>query len=278
MAFRILCTGVEGMLGSALAQAAALQGMDFHGMGHRDLDICEPEQLRALCERIKPHILINCAAYRNIDKAEVDREAATLVNAEGPRRLAEISRELGLKLIHFSTHGVFDGTKIGAYLESDPAIPLNHYAATKLEGERAIAELLPSDQFLILRISWPYGSKANNFIAAILEAAKTKSEIRVVSDQIGNPTPVALIASKTLVLMKEGKGLFHLACRGACSRFDLMEILFKRRALACKLVPVEASAFPTVAPRPANMALATELNWMENIAPMPTWQEALEDF
>lgn len=267
------------MVGSALALAAKeLDGREFLGFGHEGLDILQVDRLRAAFERHRPQFLINCAAYRDVDKAEVEPGLAFQINAEGPRLLAEACKEFGVKLVHFSTHGVFDGKKAGPYVESDPALPINRYAGTKLEGEAAIARLLPPDQYLILRISWPYGTGANNFIGAILEAAKTRDEVRVVADQVGSPTPLSLIARQTLALISGGRGRFHLTCRGSCSRFELMESIFKRLGLGCKITPVMASDFPTLAPRPANIALATELKWMEEIAPMPTWREGLDEW
>lgn len=267
------------MMGAALRSAAqAVDGIDFRALDREGLDISEPDQIRGAIEGFRPDVLVNCAAFRDVDRAETEYAEAWKVNADGPLRLAEACRDAGIKLVHFGTHGVFDGLKQGPYVESDPARPLNRYAVTKLEGEAAVARTLPPDQYLILRISWPYGRSTNNFIGAILEAAKTKEEVRVVADHLGTPTPARLIAERTLALVSQGAGLFHLTCRGSCSRYELMDVIFRRLNLKCRLVPAAAAEFPTLAPRPPNIALATEIKWMDDLAPMPSWKDALEEF
>ena len=276
----VLITGADGLLGSEFRSisASSVRGRKILGKSHRELDITDLRQVRRNVEELRPNFIVNCAAYRDIDKAESDRDSAYRVNVEGPRNLAEISRQAGVKLVHFSTHGVFDGEKAGPYLESDAVFPLNHYAATKLEGERVVASILPQAQCLVLRVAWPFGAKGNNFIHQILERAKRQPEIRVVADQIGVPNPARLLAAKTLELLDQADGLFHLSCLGSCSRFELMAFLVEALKLNCHLIPVTAAEFPTIAKRPRNMAIATERETIAKKLEMPHWREALSQY
>ena len=276
---KVLVAGGDGLLGGEFPAGDSLKnerGFQFYKFGHQGLDISDPEAVRRSIREINPKYVINCAAFRDIDRAETERDAAYSVNVVGSQNLAEYCAESGAKLIHYSTHGVFDGEKRGPYLESDSPGPLNFYGASKLEGEKKIASILPADQYLILRISWPYGRKNNNFISAILSLAKKNGRVRVVSDHFGVPNPASLLASKTLDLIREASGLFHLSCLGTCSRYQFISHLFERMKLPFPVVPVPASEFPTLAKRPKNIAIATEMSEIGNLAPMPNWEQALD--
>ncbi len=275
-----LITGSEGMLGSEFRSLArtALPGQRFSAFSHSELDIANPLQIQKRIDEVRPDILINCAAYREVDKAELEPEQAWKANAEGPRLLAEACRKQGVKLVHFSTHGVFGGEKEGPYVESDRPQPLNQYARTKWEGDRQVLQILPASQSLVLRISWPYARRVNNFIRAILARARSHSEVKIVADQIGIPNPARLLAMKTLEIAAEASGMLHLSCVGHCSRYELMTFLFDRLGLSCRALPVKAEEFPAPAPRPKNMAIATERkDWADRLA-MPDWKVALVDF
>ncbi len=271
-----ILTGAGGFLASEVLRFES--GLKILPLTHDQLDIANRDKVRECMTAHKPRFVINCAAFRDIDKAESARAEASRVNTEGPKNLAEACDRIGAKLIHFGTHGVFGGDKCAPYLESDRPQPLNHYALTKLEGEMAVLEMLPPERRLVIRISWPYGLGGNNFIRAILQAAKTRAEVQVVSDQTGTPNPVSLLAKQVMSLLREGEGLFHLSCKGSCSRFEFIKLLLSELNIPCRVVPVPAEAFPTVATRPRHIAIATEIPWMERIAPMPAWQEGFYEF
>ena len=275
-----LITGGGGLVGSEFGHLATDRKWEakITALSHEQCDILNQDQIRSCLAQFKPDVLINCAAYREVDKAETERDQASRLNVEGPRLLARACRQAGVKLVHFGSHGIFDGEKNGPYLESDPAKPLHHYGRTKREGEQAVEAELPPNQRLILRIAWPYGRQNNNFIGAILKKARSSPNVSVVSDQVAVASPARLIALKTLEIAAEAEGLLHLSCTGQCSRYELMALVFDRLGLNCKIIPALARDFPALAPRPKNMAIATErTDWAGRLA-MPDWKEALLDF
>ena len=275
-----LITGGRGLLGSEFGRLSSDPRSEakIAVLSHEQCDILNPGQIHSRLAELKPDVLINCAAYREVDKAEIEKEEALRLNVEGPRLLAKACRQAGIKLVHFGSHGIFEGEKEGPYLESDRPMPLHHYGRTKWEGEQAVEAELPRNQRLILRIAWPYGRQSNNFIGVILQKARRYSEVKVVADQIAVASPARLLALKTLEIAAAADGLLHLTCTGHCSRYELMTFLFDRLGLSCRALPVNAEEFPTAAPRPKNMAIATERkDWADRLA-MPDWKTALVGF
>lgn len=277
----ILITGANGFLASEFrlhAERSDHGATQFFFKTREELDIGDSGAVRKSLYQIKPDIVINCAAFRDIDQAETHREEAYRVNVLGVKNLAEACIQYGPKLVHFSTHGIFDGEKGAPYVESDSAAPLNYYGATKLQGEREALAHLPADRLLILRISWPYGERGNNFIWKILRIAREHSSVRVVADQWGVPNPAELLVRKTLQIIGEAQGLLHLSCTGYCSRYELISFLLDYLKIDCQVIPVSAKEFPTAAPRPRNIAIATErVEWGQNLR-MPDWKQALTEF
>src|SRR4030095_3730934 len=278
---KILVAGAGGLLGSEfndLRQNPPFPGIEIIPKTRQELDIANPAQVEDCLALIKPHFVVNCAGYTNVDRAESEPEEAYRINAEGPSLLAQACLKNNAKLIHYSTDFVFDGKKREPYLESDAPAPLSAYARSKWEGEKAVASILPSDRRLILRISWPYGKNGKNFIHSLWELSKTRKEIRVVNDQVGVPNPARLIAKKTLDLLAETSGLFHLSCKGACSRFELIRFLLSHLKSSCKVIPVRSDEFPSPAKRPAYSALSTERKGISNQLQLPFWQDALLEY
>ena len=277
---KILVTGAGGLLGSEFCSMALAENKEFATFpkNHKELDITHLPQIEENLSRIKPDFLINCGAYTQVDRAESEPELARKVNVLGPQKLAEACLRHQTKLIHYSTDFVFDGQKRSPYIESDPLAPLNIYGKTKLEGEQVIRSILPKDQHLILRISWPYGRNGKNFIHTLLELSKTRSEIKVVTDQVGVPNPANLLAQKTLCLMEETSGLFHLSCTGSCSRYELIRFLLERVRSACHMIPISSDQFTSLAKRPCYSVLGSEREEVIRKAAMPHWQEALMEY
>ena len=174
---KVLVTGAGGLLGSefrAIEEIAPPAGFKIITQTHRELDITSPESVENSLTQLKPDYLINCAAFTDVDRAESEGTKAREVNVLGLKILAENCLKLGIKLIHFSTDFVFDGEKRSPYVESDSPRPLNLYGSTKWEGEKILRSILPEDQFLILRISWPYGKNGKNFIHQLWELSKRR--------------------------------------------------------------------------------------------------------
>lgn len=223
----------------------------------------------------KPDVIINCAAYTNVDKAESEPDLAQAVNAQGPANLAALAKELDALLVHISTDYVFDGKATRPYREDDPTAPLGVYGRTKLEGERAVAA--SGARYLIARTAWLYGSRGPNFIIKMLELGRERDELKVVSDQIGSPTFTKDLAEGIIALLKAGQtGLFNIVNAGQASRLKLVEELFHLTGLKTKLIPAESNDFPTPATRPLYTVLS-----LEKLAPFyrpRSWRTALAEY
>jgi dTDP-4-dehydrorhamnose reductase len=221
-------------------------------------------------------VLVNAAAYTNVEAAEDDAERAYLVNETGPRILAAAARAAGLGYVHISTDFVFDGRKQGAYVETDATNPLSVYGASKLAGERAVAAGYP--EALIVRTAWVFGPGGVNFPAKILELAASRPTLSVVTDEVGSPTYTLDLAAGILDLADAGAyGLFHLVGAGSCSRYEMAAEILRLAGLDRELVPVTAATFPSNAARPANSVLDCSHAASLGVT-MPEWRDALGRF
>jgi dTDP-4-dehydrorhamnose reductase len=279
-----LIAGAGGMLGTALRQLLAERELHHVAPQEREFDITSESDVRAmlhafglLCDGYgMPGVLINAAAYTNVERAEDEPERAYLVNEHGPRLLAEAARAEGLEFIHVSTDFVFDGTKDGAYSETDAPNPLSVYGASKLAGERAVAEAYP--EAMIVRTAWVYGPGGVNFPTKILELAEHMPALKVVTDEVGSPTYTLDLAAGILGLAEvNASGIYHLAGAGSCSRFELAERVLALAGLERTLEPVTSDAFPAKAARPRNSVLDCSKAGALGVT-MPQWADGLERF
>jgi len=270
---RILLTGKDGQLGFELQRSLAVIG-GISALGRLELDLARPAQIRDAVQRLQPDIIVNAAAYTAVDKAESESELAYAINAQAPQVLAEEAKKRGALLVHYSTDYVFDGSKQGAYVESDAPNPLSVYGKSKLAGEQAIRD--SGWIHLILRTSWVFGAHGGNFLKTMLRLAKEREGLRIVADQIGAPTPAALISDVTAHLIAaylRGQaasaappfhgGLYHLAASGAVSWHGYAcEIVRIARQLGMPLkvkeedvAAIASRDYPQAAQRPANSRL-----------------------
>lgn len=263
---KILVTGARGQVGSALCRLGAQAPFDIIGMGSQDLDIGDEAAIKAVMAHIRPDVLINAAAYTAVDKAEQEREQAYRTNAEGPGYLARAAAIADIPLLHFSTDYVFDGSKVSAYVETDPVSPLGVYGASKLAGELAIQK--GHSKYLILRTSWVFGVEGQNFPKTMLRLAAERPEIRVVTDQRGCPTFTDDIAKAVFAILgryqEDGSlpwGLYHYAGIPSCSWYEFATYILGR-AVDARLVTssplvvgIPTTEYPTPAKRPANSHL-----------------------
>ena len=283
----ILVTGVNGQVGFELLRS--LQGLGrVVACDRAMLDLSDLDRVRGVVRELKPSIIVNPAAYTAVDKAETDVDAARRLNADVPRVFAEEAARIGAALIHYSTDYVFDGTKEGAYVETDATNPQNVYGLTKLEGEQAIAAV--GCAHLILRTSWVYGRRGKNFLLTMLKLGSERPELRVVADQIGAPTWANTIATMTAHIVAQGvasgsagwwqerSGVYHLTSADATSWHGFAQEIFVRAKLESppRVLPISTSDYPTPAKRPANSRLSHEkLQAAFGIQP-PRWDEALQ--
>lgn len=267
---KILLLGKDGQLGWELQRALAPLG-DLHAFGREGADLGDPESLRALVRRIRPDVVVNAAAYTAVDKAESDEAAARSVNALSPGVLAEEAQAIGAWLVHYSTDYVFDGSKDGAWVETDPTNPLSVYGRTKCEGEERIRA--SGARHLILRTSWVFAPRGGNFAKTMLRLARERDQLTVVADQFGAPTGAELLADATaLALYRVAvlgadavslSGTYHLAAAGTTTWHAYARHVLEQaqsagavlRAGPDQVLPIPASAFPVPATRPANSRL-----------------------
>ena len=245
-------------------------------------DFDRPDSLAALVERVAPAIVVNAAAYTAVDKAEDDVDAAFRTNAEAPGVLARACALRDIPFVHYSTDYVFDGQGSRPYREDDPTAPLGVYGASKLAGEDAIRAA--GGRHLILRTAWVYGQHGHNFMKTMLRLGAERDELRVVADQVGTPTPAALIADVTtelLGLRDAPSGTFHLTPRGETSWHGFAEAILEEalaRGLiprAPKVIPIATSDYPTRARRPGYSRL--DIGRLEQVLgrALPEWRTGL---
>ena len=274
---KILLTGAHGMLAREIISTAdPAQQFELRDLEH--LDISCGEAVQQEVATLKPDVVINCAAYTNVDGCESDRDQAFAVNGEGPGHLARACRQAGARLCHISTDFVFDGSKGIPYLESDAVNPLSVYGASKAAGEQAIREVLGEDA-LIVRTSWLFGAGGANFVDTMLRLAGQQDEIQVVYDQVGSPT-YAVDCAKAIwqLIDKQAGGIVHVCNSGVCSWYEFAREIMRLSVVACRVTPVTSAEFPRPARRPSYSVLYCGKFSAATGAQMPKWQQALETY
>jgi len=279
----ILLTGVHGQVGWELRRTLATLGT-VTAPTRQQLDLTDAAALRQFIRTLRPDLIVNPAAHTAVDKAESEPELARAINSIAPAIMAEEAARLGAAMVHYSTDYVFDGSKIGAYTETDATHPLGVYGATKLAGEQAVAAAgIP---YLILRTSWVYGLRGSNFLLTMQRLFKEREQLNIVADQFGAPTWSRMIAEATAQILAQRPfsqqnlaGIYNLTCAGTISWHEFaLTILAQTTLPAGKqtlLYPIPASQYPTPAKRPANSVLCGDkLHKTFGIA-LPNWETAL---
>ncbi|AAM07129.1 TPA: dTDP-4-dehydrorhamnose reductase [Methanosarcina acetivorans] len=259
-AIKTLILGANGMLGFDLCKAFP----DAIKLTHRELDITNRDQVLESILRINPKLVINAAAYTDVEGCEDQQELAFQVNGYGPGYIAEACNKIGAILVHFSTDYVFDGSK-KEYVESDAPNPINIYGHSKLLGEKKIIESM--DDYRIIRISWLFGTHGRNFVETMLKLSGEIAEVKVVNDQFGKPTYTVDLAHKISELVELDPGIYHITNDGICSWYEFASS-FIRNA-----VPCTSEEFPRKAKRPKYSVLVNT-----KIEPMRHWKEALKAY
>jgi dTDP-4-dehydrorhamnose reductase len=269
----ILVVGSKGMLGQELMWL--LEGL-ARGVDVEEVDITDLASVQRLLLTLKPRVVVNAAAYTNVDGCETDSEAALQVNGEGVAHLAMISREIGAKLVQVSTDYVFDGAKGSPYLEDDPTAPLSIYGESKLAGEMN-ARFNPDH--LIVRTQWLYGHGGKNFVETMLRLGSERSEVAVVDDQVGSPTWTYDLALAIKALIDKGcRGTYHAANSGFVSWNGFAREIFRLAALDVTVTPTTTAQFALPAARPLYSTLdCGKLIEETGFVPRP-WQEALKRY
>lgn len=224
--------------------------------------------------KYRPEALIHCAAYTAVDKAEGDQELCQAVNGEGTRNLAVICKKINAKLIYISTDYVFSGEGEVPYSEDSPTGPLNVYGRSKLQGEKAVQEIL--EKYFIVRTSWAFGSNGKNFIRTMLKLGETRDKLTVVDDQIGSPTYTRDLAVLLAQMVRTDKyGVYHATNEGFCSWADLAIETFRQAGMQVEVERTTSDNYPTAAKRPCNSRLSKECLDKAGFERLPRWQDAV---
>ena len=285
----ILLLGKYGQLGWELQRTLAPLG-DILALDFPQIDLEQVDSLRELIHNIRPQVIFNATAYTAVDRAESEMEIAQAINSHAPRVMAEEAKKIGAAIIHYSTDYVFDGKKGGDYLEQDPPNPLNMYGESKLEGERAIQDV--GESYLILRTSWVYSVRRESFVTRVLEWSRKQTDLRIVSDQVSNPTWCRMLAEVTAQLLAmagrdvagwldERRGIYHLSGSGRASRFEWAQAILemdtrREEQIVQEVQPALTSEFPTPAIRPLHSALNCDHFTDTFGLTLPNWREALK--
>jgi dTDP-4-dehydrorhamnose reductase len=269
----ILLAGAAGQLGRQLCARPGCHRIV--PLSHQALDITRLADVREAVRAHAPDLVLNAAAFNDVDRAQSDPDAAFLGNAVGPRNLALAAAETGAAVLHVSTDYVFDGRQTIPYHEFDRPAPLSHYGLSKLAGELAVREANP--RHFIVRTAWVYEPRGNNFPKTLHRLALEQKEVKVVSDVKGSPTSAAHLAQAILTLIETGAfGTFHLAGSGAgASWYDLAVLFFRELGLSTPVLPVPAAEYPRPAPRPRYSVLRTI---QQPQILLPSWQDGIAEF
>ena len=275
---RVAIIGAKGLLGSDCVELLR-DAFSLVPVTRSQLDVTDRDQVLRVLGEIRPDIILNCSGFTHVDACEEDQETARLVNAVGPRWLAEAALRLDAYLIHLSTDYVFDGRKAlpEPYHEEDAAAPLNVYGRTKLEGEEAVRATTPNH--LIVRTGWLYGINGRSFPKAVLQQALRGRNLTVVADQFGSPTWSRTLAQQIRVLMEaRTMGTVHATAQGHCTWYDFGRAIVETMAIGVQLLPCTTKDYPRPAIRPANSILDNQRLRAMGLDRMAPWREDLERF
>jgi len=281
----VLVTGSNGQVGSELKELIQhskfnIQNYDFYFTTSQDLDITDFDSVRKYISDNQIKIIINCAAYTAVDKAESEQELANKINHLSVKNLAQIAKDYDIKLVHISTDYVFDGTNFKPYTEDDTVNPQSVYGKTKLDGEKAILEY-NLENSIIIRTSWVYSYYGNNFVKTMLRLGKEKESLGVIFDQIGTPTYAKDLAKTILKIIPKIQNsklsIYHYSNEGAISWYDFAKEIIKMAKLMCKINPIETKDYPTPAKRPHYSVLNKSKIKSAFSIEIPYWKDSLDE-
>jgi len=277
---RILVIGAQGMLGKDLLPIlrSSLKETEVIGWDLEEIDIRHESDTLSKIGNLRPHIVINIAAYTDVDGCEKNRDEAFRVNAEGTKHVAEGAKEIGAKVVYLSTDYIFDGKKKEPYIETDLPCPLNVYGWSKLKGEEYLQERV--EDHLIIRTQWLYGRHGKNFVSSVLRQAREKPVLSIVDDQTGSPTyTVDLSGAIAALLRYDSRGIFHAANDGVCTWYAFGQFILKSsRMEKVSVVPISSEALSRPAARPSQSVLDTRKLRQETGVRLRHWSEAVQEY
>jgi dTDP-4-dehydrorhamnose reductase len=281
---RLMVAGAGGMTGSEVSERARRAGWEVAALARAELDVTDPASVDSAADDFRPKVIVNCAAYTAVDRAESEPDVAAAINDDGARNVARTAAAAGIPLIHLSTDYVFSGSARTPYRPEAETDPICVYGRTKLAGENAVRHEAPSH--VIVRTSWVFSHRGSNFVRTMLRLGAERDELRVVNDQVGRPTSAGDLAEALLVVAaamlenREINGTYHFANAGETSWFGFAQAIIEEsgaRTRSPRVVPISTSEFPTAARRPAYSVLdTTSFTHRFGVTPRP-WREALRE-
>lgn len=274
----ILITGSKGQLGNEMQQAAVrFPAFNYIYTDVAELDICDKSALDAFVKANNVNVIVNCAAYTAVDKAEDDVELCYKINRDAVRNIAEVANDNKVKVVHISTDYVFDGTNYLPYTEDMPVCPATVYGKSKLEGEQALLE--NCKESVILRTAWLYSSFGNNFVKTMMKLGTERDSLGVIFDQVGTPTYAADLADAILQLLSNETfvpGIYHFSDEGVCSWYDFTKTIHRMANITCDVKPIETKDYPARTPRPHFSVLNKGKIKSTYGISIPHWEVSLE--
>ncbi|KON82890.1 dTDP-4-dehydrorhamnose reductase [Rossellomorea marisflavi] len=274
---KVLVTGYTGQLGYDVVKYGSENGINIKGLGSEDLNITSEVAVNKYVKKFNPEVIIHCAAYTAVDKAEDNKDKCWNVNVEGTKHLAKIAREIDAKFVYISTDYVFNGEGEKPFKETDNVSPIGYYGLTKYEGEKIVKQVL--DKYFIIRISWVFGLNGNNFVKTMLRLADIKKELSVVGDQVGSPTYTYDLAKLIIEMVQSDKyGIYHASNEGYCSWAEFAQEIFAQADANVSVNSIITEEYPTRAVRPKNSRMSKEKLSTNGFTPLPKWQDALKHY
>lgn len=274
---RVLVTGVKGQLGYDVMIELARRNIQSVGVDIDEMDVTDGASVERVIREAAPDAVIHCAAYTAVDAAEENQALCRRVNAEGPRHIASVCKELDIKMLYVSTDYVFSGEGERPWEPEDEREPQSVYGQTKYEGELAVQELL--DKYFIVRIAWVFGINGKNFVKTMLKLAENHDTVRVVNDQFGSPTYTFDLARLLVdMVLTDRYGVYHATNEGICSWYEFACAIFEEAGLPVKVVPVSTAEYGAKAKRPANSRMSKDKLTQMGFEKLPPWQDALKRY
>lgn len=274
---KILVTGVKGQLGYDVVNELTKRGIEAVGVDIEEMDITDPVSVDKVIKETAPDAVIHCAAYTAVDAAEENEELCRRVNAEGPKNIAKVCKELDIKMMQISTDYVFSGEGERAWEPDDERAPKSVYGQTKYEGELAVQNTL--DKYFIVRIAWVFGINGKNFVKTMLGLSQKYDTLRVVNDQFGSPTYTYDLAKLLADMIVSDKyGVYHATNEGICSWHEFACAIFKEAGIEMNVLPVTTEEYGAKANRPANSRMSKEKLTENGFEKLPTWEDALKRY
>ncbi len=271
---KVFVTGVKGQLGYDVCKELEKRRIDFLGSDIDDLDITDLSAVEKKISDFKPDAVIHCAAYTKVDMAEDEPALCFAANVDGTKNIALACQKIGAKMVYISTDYVFPGTGERFYEPKDSVNPQNTYGRSKLAGELVVQSFL--DKYFIVRISWVFGKNGNNFVKTMLRLAESKTELNVVSDQIGSPTYTADLAPLLCDMVQSTNyGVYHATNEGVCSWADFARKIFEYSGKNVTVHSIDSKSYPTKAARPLNSKMDKKCLTDNGFLRLPSWEDAL---